>query len=115
MPRAEFENATPATKRPQTYALDRATTGIGCDIPPLSLIINKYRLSYSEVFRPSRLTIINNKDLSDKRFCSQYKSGRNQQGSYSAFTDKGECNIQFPVGTAVIGPQDIYFFLYGNT
>jgi hypothetical protein len=29
MPRAEFEPATQATKRPQTYTLDRATTGIG--------------------------------------------------------------------------------------
>jgi hypothetical protein len=29
MPRAGFEAATPATNRPQTYALDRADTGIG--------------------------------------------------------------------------------------
>jgi hypothetical protein len=29
MPAAGFEPATPATKRPQTYALDRAVTGIG--------------------------------------------------------------------------------------
>jgi hypothetical protein len=29
MPSAEFEPAIPATKRPQTYALDRAATGIG--------------------------------------------------------------------------------------
>jgi hypothetical protein len=29
MPRAEFEPAIPATKRPQTHALDRAATGIG--------------------------------------------------------------------------------------
>jgi hypothetical protein len=29
MPRARFETATPATKRPQTYALDRAATEIG--------------------------------------------------------------------------------------
>jgi hypothetical protein len=29
MPRAGFETAIPATKRPQTYALDRAATGIG--------------------------------------------------------------------------------------
>jgi hypothetical protein len=29
MPRAEFEPAIPATGRPQTYALDRAATGIG--------------------------------------------------------------------------------------
>jgi hypothetical protein len=29
MPSAGFEPATPATKRPQTYALDRAATGIG--------------------------------------------------------------------------------------
>jgi hypothetical protein len=28
-PRARFEPATPATKRPQTYALDCAATGIG--------------------------------------------------------------------------------------
>jgi hypothetical protein len=29
MPRAEFEPAIPATKRPQTYVLDRAATDIG--------------------------------------------------------------------------------------
>jgi hypothetical protein len=29
MPWAGFEPATPATKRPQTYALERAATGIG--------------------------------------------------------------------------------------
>jgi hypothetical protein len=29
MPRTGFEPATTATKRPQTYALDRAATGIG--------------------------------------------------------------------------------------
>jgi hypothetical protein len=29
MPRAGFEPTTPATKRPQTYPLDRAATGIG--------------------------------------------------------------------------------------
>jgi hypothetical protein len=29
MPRAGFEPATPTTKRPQTYAVDRAATGIG--------------------------------------------------------------------------------------
>jgi hypothetical protein len=29
MPLAGFEPAIPATKRPQTYALDRAATGIG--------------------------------------------------------------------------------------
>jgi hypothetical protein len=28
MPRAVFEPAVPATKRPHTYALDRAATGI---------------------------------------------------------------------------------------
>jgi len=30
MPRAGFEFATPATKRHQTYAFDRAATGINC-------------------------------------------------------------------------------------
>jgi hypothetical protein len=29
MPRVGFEAATPAIKRPQTYALDRAAAGIG--------------------------------------------------------------------------------------
>jgi hypothetical protein len=29
MPPARLEPAIPATKRPQTYALDRAATGIG--------------------------------------------------------------------------------------
>jgi hypothetical protein len=29
MHRAAFEPATPANKRPQTYALERAATGIG--------------------------------------------------------------------------------------
>jgi hypothetical protein len=29
MPSAGFEPATPATKRPQTYALDRAVTEVG--------------------------------------------------------------------------------------
>jgi hypothetical protein len=29
MPSAESEPAIPATKQPQTYALDRAATGIG--------------------------------------------------------------------------------------
>jgi hypothetical protein len=29
MPSAGFESGIPATKRPQTYALDRAATGIG--------------------------------------------------------------------------------------
>jgi hypothetical protein len=29
MPRAGFERAIPTTKRPQTYVLDRAATGIG--------------------------------------------------------------------------------------
>jgi hypothetical protein len=32
MPSAEFEPAIPATKRPQTYALDRAATGIGNEV-----------------------------------------------------------------------------------
>jgi hypothetical protein len=31
MPLAGFEPATPATKRPQTYALDRTATGIGIE------------------------------------------------------------------------------------
>jgi hypothetical protein len=33
MPSAVFEPAIPATKRQQTYALDRAATGIGRGLP----------------------------------------------------------------------------------
>jgi hypothetical protein len=33
MPTAGFETATPASKRPQTHALDCAATGIGLCIP----------------------------------------------------------------------------------
>jgi hypothetical protein len=32
MPRAGLEPAIPATKRPQTYVLDRAATGIGSEM-----------------------------------------------------------------------------------
>jgi hypothetical protein len=35
MPSAGFETATPATKRPQTYALDRAATEVGIKKPKL--------------------------------------------------------------------------------
>jgi hypothetical protein len=40
MPQAGFESAIPATKRPQTYALDRAATGIGC----INIIITAVKL-----------------------------------------------------------------------
>jgi hypothetical protein len=39
MPSAGFEPAIPATKRPQTYALDRADTGTGKEIK-VPFIIN---------------------------------------------------------------------------
>jgi len=32
MPSAELEPATPASEQPQTHALDRAATGIGCEM-----------------------------------------------------------------------------------
>jgi hypothetical protein len=38
MPSARFEPAIPATKRPQTYALDRTATGIGYSIISLSIL-----------------------------------------------------------------------------
>jgi hypothetical protein len=37
MPQAGFEPATPATKRQQTYALERAVTGIGITFFSLSI------------------------------------------------------------------------------
>jgi hypothetical protein len=40
MPRAVFEAATPATKRPQTYALDRAATEVGCWYNNPIIIVN---------------------------------------------------------------------------
>jgi hypothetical protein len=42
MPRAGFEAAIPATKRPQTYALDRAVTGIGVILDTFSLNPNEW-------------------------------------------------------------------------
>jgi hypothetical protein len=33
MPQVGFKPTTPATKRPQTYTLDRAATGIGYEVP----------------------------------------------------------------------------------
>jgi hypothetical protein len=48
MLRAEFEPATPATKRPQTYVLDFAATGIGTvndsKAQKLSSLFSFYRL-----------------------------------------------------------------------
>jgi hypothetical protein len=41
MPSAGFEPATPASKRPQTYGLDRAATGIGQWDGPHFIIFNK--------------------------------------------------------------------------
>jgi hypothetical protein len=38
MPRAGFEPATPETKRPQTYVLGRAATGIGIIVDYLWII-----------------------------------------------------------------------------
>jgi hypothetical protein len=43
MPRAGFETATPATKRPQTYALDREATGIGSCVLIEPKIINAFK------------------------------------------------------------------------
>jgi hypothetical protein len=39
MPRAGFEPATPATERPQTYALDLAATGIGLQLINLTAAV----------------------------------------------------------------------------
>jgi hypothetical protein len=38
MPSAGFEPATPVTKRPQTYVLDRAATEVGINILSLNFI-----------------------------------------------------------------------------
>jgi hypothetical protein len=40
MPRAGFEPAIPATKRPQTYALNSAETGIGWVKDELTNLVN---------------------------------------------------------------------------
>jgi hypothetical protein len=51
MPLAGFEPGTPASERPQTYALPGAATGIGCDVEYKT----KYRkLSYlNSTYRPT--------------------------------------------------------------
>jgi len=43
MPSSGFESVTPATKRPQTYALDRAATEVGIAIPN-TLIYSELRV-----------------------------------------------------------------------
>jgi hypothetical protein len=53
MPSAGFEPATPATKRPQTYALDRATTVVGNLYTNISIIIRWWNLKYFSLFRSS--------------------------------------------------------------
>jgi hypothetical protein len=47
MPRAAFEPAIPANKRPKTYALERAATGI--DIPSDYTINNEFESTWEEV------------------------------------------------------------------
>jgi hypothetical protein len=47
MPLAGFEPAIPATKRPQTYTLDRAATGIGFE-RIVTIIINSAILIEAE-------------------------------------------------------------------
>jgi hypothetical protein len=46
MPRAGFKPTIPATKRPQTYALDRAVTGIGITNYKLRIYFKKYLVFY---------------------------------------------------------------------
>jgi hypothetical protein len=45
MPSAGFEPAIPATKRPQTYALDSAATGIGGYVASCLNYLSSYKLS----------------------------------------------------------------------
>jgi hypothetical protein len=44
-PKAGFEPTTPAIKWPQTYALDRAATGIGCMYHLLNIIVSVIKFS----------------------------------------------------------------------
>jgi hypothetical protein len=50
MNRSGFEAATTATKRPQTYALDRAATGIGSEAVYLKVFHVATRLIYIYLF-----------------------------------------------------------------
>jgi hypothetical protein len=59
MPSAGFEPATPATKRPQTYALDRAATEVGNPSDYHSEIL---KIPISETCLVPRVC--------DKRFCT---------------------------------------------
>jgi hypothetical protein len=69
MPRAEFEPAIPATKRPQTYSLDRAATGIGF----YGLHLFKYFLAF--LWPPSTLSRLkrqlNSPRLEDRMFAGR--------------------------------------------
>jgi hypothetical protein len=60
MPRAGLEPAIPAAKRPQTYALDRAATGIGIFLViPLTNIYNHFNKTH-------KVLPYNNKTLETK-------------------------------------------------
>jgi hypothetical protein len=48
MPRAGFEPAIPATKRPQTYTLDHAATGIG-----ISILYTLYIMRCNDIQEPN--------------------------------------------------------------
>jgi hypothetical protein len=43
MPQAGFEPAIPATKRPQAYALDRASSGIGEQFNTVTILTAQLR------------------------------------------------------------------------
>jgi hypothetical protein len=50
MLRAVFEPATPATKLPQTYALDRAATGIGSPGTNITLFLRCFNTNFQSIY-----------------------------------------------------------------
>jgi hypothetical protein len=67
MPRGGFEPATPATKRPQTYALDRAASGIG--IGNIFLHYTEIMSSMAELMETAARTGLDTGNCSYRRSC----------------------------------------------
>jgi hypothetical protein len=112
MPRARFEPAIPATKRPQTYALDRTVTMIGSIyVYKHNLYINKYKLifwvrgNYLYWYRGAWSKISEATGLDDRGSVGQDISlGRNvQTGSGANLASCPACAVGLSSGAKWLG------------
>jgi hypothetical protein len=59
MPQAGFKSAIPATKRPQTYTLDRAATGIGMVVLHVH-IMSTFHIEAALKYKTALMNNVNN-------------------------------------------------------